>query len=50
MKSLIGEALKLINGKGGGNEAFAQGGGEALISGDELLKNLLEKIFATVNG
>jgi alanyl-tRNA synthetase len=50
MKSLIGDALKLINGKGGGNEAFAQGGGEALISGDELLKNLLEKIFAKVNG
>ncbi|MCQ6278943.1 alanine--tRNA ligase-related protein [Bacillus sp. EB600] len=50
MKSLIGDALKLINGKGGGNEAFAQGGGEALISGDELLKNLLGKIFAKVNG
>lgn len=42
MKILIGEALALINGRGGGNDSFAQGGGEALISGEELLKFLLE--------
>jgi alanyl-tRNA synthetase len=44
MKLLIADALKLINGKGGGNEAFAQGGGEALLSGEELLQNLLVKM------
>jgi alanyl-tRNA synthetase len=44
MKLLMADALKLINGKGGGNEAFAQGGGEALLSGEELLENLLVKM------
>ncbi|MDQ0198839.1 alanyl-tRNA editing protein [Neobacillus ginsengisoli] len=44
MKNLIGSALRLINGKGGGNESFAQGGGEALISGQEMLQHLLEVI------
>ena len=31
MKRIIGDALTLINGKGGGSDSFAQGGGEALI-------------------
>lgn len=44
MKLIIGDALKILNGKGGGNEAFAQGGGEALITGDQLLKDMLEKV------
>jgi alanyl-tRNA synthetase len=41
MKKLIGEALSLINGKGGGNEMFAQGGGEALMKGREILEILM---------
>lgn len=42
MKKLMAEALPLINGKGGGNEQFTQGGGEALVSAEEML-NYLEK-------
>jgi alanyl-tRNA synthetase len=41
MKKLIGEALTRINGKGGGNEMFAQGGGEALMEGREILEILM---------
>lgn len=44
MKSLASEALLLINGKGGGNENYAQGGGEALMSGGQWLKKIVEKI------
>lgn len=44
MKRLISDALAIINGKGGGSDAFAQGGGEALISGEKLLKHLLDSI------
>jgi alanyl-tRNA synthetase len=42
MKKLIGSALAIISGKGGGNEFFAQGGGDALISGKEMLQHILE--------
>lgn len=41
MKEIIAEILPQINGKGGGNESFAQGGGAAVISGELLLQNLL---------
>jgi alanyl-tRNA synthetase len=44
MKKLIGNALSIINGKGGGSDAFAQGGGEALISGEQMLQHLLELV------
>ena len=44
MKALAGEALALINGKGGGNESFAQGGGELKIPGEQLLKITAEKL------
>ncbi|TDL73960.1 alanyl-tRNA editing protein [Rhodococcus qingshengii] len=44
MKKVIGNALSIINGKGGGSDAFAQGGGEALISGEQMLQHLLEFI------
>jgi alanyl-tRNA synthetase len=44
MKKVIGNALSTINGKGGGSDAFAQGGGEALISGEQMLQRLLELI------
>jgi alanyl-tRNA synthetase len=42
MKKLIGHALSIINGKGGGSDSFAQGGGEALIPGEQMLKQLLK--------
>ncbi|MEH7545118.1 alanyl-tRNA editing protein [Neobacillus vireti] len=41
MKKLIGEILPMINGKGGGNDSFAQGGGEALLTGEQILNKLL---------
>lgn len=43
MQHLISGILPLINGKGGGNESFAQGGGERLLPGKELLKQLVEE-------
>ncbi|MFL6559276.1 MAG: alanyl-tRNA editing protein [Bacillus sp. (in: firmicutes)] len=42
MKKVIAHALPLINGKGGGNDSFAQGGGETLISGEQMLQHILE--------
>lgn len=44
MKKLIGNALTMINGKGGGSDSFAQGGGEALLSGEQMLEHLMESI------
>jgi alanyl-tRNA synthetase len=44
MKSLIGNALTIINGKGGGSDSFAQGGGEALVSGERMLQYLVESV------
>ncbi|MFK9089996.1 alanyl-tRNA editing protein [Bacillus salipaludis] len=41
MKKLIGEVLPLINGKGGGNDSFAQGGGDALMPAEQILQQLL---------
>ncbi|MED3624550.1 alanyl-tRNA editing protein [Bacillus thermocopriae] len=38
MKHVIEAVLPHIGGKGGGNDSFAQGGGEARISGQELLE------------
>ncbi|MFC7688018.1 alanine--tRNA ligase-related protein [Ureibacillus sp. GCM10028918] len=40
MKEISGALLPLINGKGGGNDAFVQGGGEKCISSVELLKEM----------
>jgi len=37
MKHVASAALPIINGKGGGNDAFVQGGGERLVSAEELL-------------
>ncbi|WP_053366642.1 serine-tRNA(Ala) deacylase AlaX [Bacillus sp. FJAT-27245] len=44
MKEAVSSALPLINGRGGGNELFAQGGGDATITPGELLSELLAKI------
>ncbi|MBS4192588.1 alanyl-tRNA editing protein [Bacillus sp. FJAT-49705] len=49
MKKLSGELLPLINGKGGGNDLFVQGGGEALRTGEELLQHALEKLKQELN-
>jgi len=40
MKQLAANALSLINGKGGGSDLFAQGGGEASISAELLLEKI----------
>ena len=40
MKQLAARILPLINGKGGGSESFAQGGGTTDLSGKELLKKI----------
>jgi alanyl-tRNA synthetase len=44
MKQVISEVLPLINGKGGGGETFAQGGGDATMSGERLLEEILNKL------
>ncbi|WP_246943003.1 alanyl-tRNA editing protein [Bacillus pinisoli] len=44
MKELVKEVLPIINGKGGGNESQAQGGGERTVSGEELVKNTISKL------
>lgn len=46
MKELAGKALEMINGKGGGNDSFAQGGGDKLIPGEQLMKQIEEIIHA----
>ncbi|WP_042353861.1 serine-tRNA(Ala) deacylase AlaX [Bacillus rubiinfantis] len=40
MKTIMADALAFINGKGGGNPSFAQGGGEARVSGQQMLDHL----------
>ena len=49
MKQVSSAALPLINGKGGGSDAFVQGGGEPLVTSDVLLKrnggSIIVKIF-----
>lgn len=47
MKELISSVLPFINGKGGGNDTIAQGGGESdLISSEQLLTKALESIHS----
>ena len=41
MKLLIALILPLINGRGGGSENFAQGGGETDLTGEQLLEEIL---------
>ncbi len=48
MKSISSELLSLVNGKGGGNDQFAQGGGEKLITGEQLLQHAREKVLLNV--
>lgn len=44
MNSIVRQTLPLVNGKGGGNEALAQGGGEAVITGQQLLNKVVELV------
>lgn len=44
MKQIAATLLTLINGKGGGNDSFAQGGGDAMYTGEQLLKMASEKL------
>ncbi|NRD76378.1 alanyl-tRNA editing protein [Bacillus sp. BRMEA1] len=46
MKVLMNTALPLINGKGGGNETFAQGGGTKQLSGIQMLEHLMKMLTA----
>ncbi|MEH7123236.1 DHHA1 domain-containing protein [Bacillus sp. JJ1773] len=48
MKSISSELFPLINGKGGGNDQFAQGGGEKLITGELLLQHARDKVLLDV--
>lgn len=40
MKELTANVLTFINGKGGGSDSFAQGGGDVFISGETLLEKV----------
>jgi alanyl-tRNA synthetase len=42
MKNVMAQALALINGKGGGNDSFAQGGGDTIMFGEQMIRHLLE--------
>ncbi|MBS4207039.1 alanine--tRNA ligase-related protein [Bacillus sp. FJAT-50079] len=45
MKQVATVALQAVNGKGGGNDAFVQGGGERTMSGEELLEIMAKSIL-----
>ncbi|WP_313801960.1 DHHA1 domain-containing protein [Cytobacillus sp.] len=47
MKDITNKLLSLINGKGGGNDLFAQGGGEARITAEQLFNQGL--LYMDVN-
>ncbi|MGN9864552.1 alanyl-tRNA editing protein [Bacillus swezeyi] len=49
MRTLMQESLSLIDGKGGGNKMFAQGGGTALLTKEEFMKNVMNMIATKVN-
>ena len=45
MKNISSEILPFINGKGGGNDTFVQGGGEKQLSAQELLQLMVNKVI-----
>ncbi len=45
MKEISGAILPLINGKGGGNDSFVQGGGEKLLSAEQLLAEMKKMLL-----
>ncbi|MGM0855230.1 MAG: alanyl-tRNA editing protein [Bacillota bacterium] len=44
LREIAQKVFPMINGKGGGKESFVQGGGEALMSKEELLETLVKQI------
>jgi alanyl-tRNA synthetase len=46
MKELAAKVLGLINGKGGGSEAFAQGGGEKHMPAEQFMKQVEEMLIS----
>lgn len=46
MKQLMESILPFINGKGGGNDTIAQGGGEKILSSEQLLEKALSNIHS----
>ncbi|RHW32771.1 alanyl-tRNA editing protein [Lysinibacillus yapensis] len=44
MKEVASAILPLINGRGGGNDAFVQGGGEKILAAHELLEEMIKII------
>ncbi|MGB5946619.1 alanyl-tRNA editing protein [Paenisporosarcina sp.] len=48
MKQLIAKILPLINGKGGGSESFAQGGGSTDLTGEQLLEQIHAFIYIDI--
>lgn len=44
MNKLIQSGLEIINGKGGGNDSFAQGGGAPQVSSEVLLQHILDSL------
>ncbi|WP_423802680.1 alanyl-tRNA editing protein [Neobacillus sp. SAB-20_R2A] len=44
MNKLIQSGLDLMNGKGGGNDSFAQGGGAPQVSSEVLLQHILDSL------
>ncbi|WBL13071.1 alanyl-tRNA editing protein [Sutcliffiella sp. NC1] len=48
MNQLLSTVLPLISGKGGGSEAFAQGGGDLSYSPDEIMTKLLNELNISI--
>lgn len=49
MNGLLQEALRLVDGKGGGQPAIAQGGGSSSLSADELLVHIRQILLAKLD-
>lgn len=45
MKQVSATVLPLINGKGGGNDAFVQGGGDMLVTAEELAQAMVKQVI-----
>lgn len=45
MKEHVGQILPLINGRGGGNDLIAQGGGDLLLSAEDLMEKMKETLI-----
>lgn len=43
MNAVLKTVLPLINGKGGGKKDFAQGGGEAIRSAEDVMRKLIKE-------